>query len=294
MDRRGMENSGSESQAHAPSPGPARPHTVGERASPEDADGQVSLNVPRLSAIVITKNERGNIDRCLASLSFCDEIVVVDSESEDGTAAAARRHTARVFVEPWRGYAAQKQRALDLSRGEWILWIDADEVVSPELADSIGRAIRSEGGTGASGFRLQRRVWYLGRWIRHGGWGADWVVRLFRRERGRFSEDLIHEEVIVAGPIRRLRGILEHYSYRDLSHHWSKVAEFSLLWADQSVALGRRARWTDLFFRPPARFLKIYAVRLGFLDGWRGLVVAGLASAYVFLKYARLKEKERR
>jgi glycosyltransferase involved in cell wall biosynthesis len=264
---------------------------VGRHDSPEPKEAE-----PLLSALVITFNERANIERCLSSLSFCDEIVVVDAESQDGTQGAARRFTDRVYEAPWRGYAVQKQRALDLSRGRWILWIDADEVVSPELARSIRRSIEAvpSTGDGIAGYRLQRRVNYLGRWIRHGGWGADWVLRLFLRERGRFSEDLIHEAVILAGPSRRLEGILEHYSYRDLSHHWQKIGEFSRLWAEQARSEGRRARPADLLFRPPVRFLKIFALRLGFLDGWRGLVIAGLAAAYVFLKYARLKEGESR
>lgn len=257
------------------------------------AEGEAASGRVPLSAIVITRNERANIDRCLSSLGFCDEIVVVDAESEDGTAEAARRFTEHVLVEPWCGYAAQKQRALEHSHGRWILWVDADESVSPALARSIRRAVEAKP-PGRSGYRLQRRVWYLGRWIRHGGWGADWVLRLFLRERARFSEDLIHEEVILAGPVGRLEGILEHYSFRDLGHHWQKIAEFTRLWAEQARTEGRRARASDLLFRPPIRFLKIYLVRLGFLDGWRGLVIAGLAASYVFLKYARLKEAERK
>jgi glycosyltransferase involved in cell wall biosynthesis len=252
-----------------------------------------------LSALVITKNEGENVERCLSSLRFCSEIVVLDAESTDGTAEAARRFTPRVYVEPWRGYAAQKQRALDLCRGAWVLWIDADEAVSPELAAAVRGVVegaaKEAGRDGArAGYYLRRRVFYLGRWVSHGGWGDDQVLRLFRRDAGRFSEDQVHERVVLTGSAGRLPGFLEHYSYRDLSHHWSKISELSRLWAQQARARGRRARAADLLFRPIARFLRIYLWRLGLLDGWRGLVIAGMAAAYVFLKYARLLEEEHR
>jgi glycosyltransferase involved in cell wall biosynthesis len=250
------------------------------------------VSAPRLSALVIAGNEEPVIERCLSSLRFCDEIVVLDSESRDRTAELARRYTERVYVEPWRGYAAQKQRALELCRGEWVLWVDCDEVVSPELASSVRRAIESGGRS--RGFFVRRRVRYLGRWIRHGGWGDDWVLRLFRRDGARFSEEKVHERVLVGGACGRLDGILEHHSYRDLAHHWEKIRDLSRLWAEQESARGRRGHVADLLFRPPVRFVKIYLVRLGCFDGWRGLVIAGLASAYVFLKYARLMEERSR
>jgi glycosyltransferase involved in cell wall biosynthesis len=249
---------------------------------------------PPLSALVITYNEAGNIERCLSSLGFASEIVVLDAESTDGTAELARRFTSAVHVEPWRGYAAQKQRALELCRGEWVLWIDADEAASPELARAILAVVAGGGGgpSAPAGYSLRRRVFYLGRWVRHGGWERDEVLRLFRRDAGRFSDDRVHEQVLLEGRAGRLPGILEHYSYRDLAHHWSKILELSRLWAEQARARGRRGHAADLLFRPPARFLKFYVWRLGFLDGWRGLVIAGMAAAYVFLKYARLMEEE--
>jgi glycosyltransferase involved in cell wall biosynthesis len=246
----------------------------------------------RLSALVITGNEEANIERCLDSLRFCDEIVVLDSESTDRTVEVARRRTERVFIEPWRGYSAQKQRGLELTRGEWILWIDADEVASPELAVSIRRALDAEQ-DGVTGYEVRRQVCYLGRWIRHGGWQADWTLRLFRKDSARFSDDRVHERVLLTGRSGRIDGRLEHHTYRSLAHHWTRILELSTLWAEQSRAKGRRACFWDLLFRPPLRFLKIYVIRLGFLDGWRGLVIAGLASAYVLLKYGRLMEEQR-
>jgi len=243
----------------------------------------------RLSALIVAFNEADQIERCLEALAFCDEIIVVDSESTDETVELARRFTDRVFVEPWRGYGGQKQFALELCRGEWVLWIDADEVVSPELARSIEAAVVS---TSFRGYSVARRVFYLGDWIRHGGWGKDWVLRLFRRETSRFRLDLVHEGVDLAGPIGKLSGPLDHYSYRSLSHHWSKIDQFTSLWAEQRWESGKPARVGDLLFRPFGRWFKIYVLKQGWRDGWRGFVVAGLAAAYVLVKYAKLKEKE--
>ncbi len=245
----------------------------------------------RLSALVVTFNEAEQIERCLKALSFCDEIVLVDSESTDRTTELARRLTDRIWTEPWRGYGGQKQFALEKCRGEWVLWIDADEVVSPQLAESILAAISDPN---FDSYETARRVFYLGDWIRHGGWGADWVRRLFRREKAHFRLDLVHEGVELAGEIGRLQGPLDHYSYRSLSHHWSKIDQFTSLWAEQCWADGQRTRFLDLLFRPFVRWFKIYFVKQGWRDGWRGFVVAGLAATYVLVKYAKLKEKESR
>lgn len=278
----------------------------------------------RLSALVIARNEEAGIARCLASLAFCDEIVLVDAESTDRTVEVASRYTDRVFVEPWRGYAGQKSFALGHCRGTWVLWVDADEVVSAALAGAIRAVVEARGaagsvlgeggvaGAGGTGsidpsaepddpgtpgtapvaYALARKVHYLGAWIRHSGWGEDRVVRLFRRGRARFSDDRVHERLLVDGAVGRLAGVLEHYSYKDLTHHWEKVRVLAALGAEQAQARGRRARSQDLVFRPLARWLKLYVLRRGFLDGWRGAVIAGMGAAYVLLKYALLREKE--
>ena len=253
-----------------------------------------------LSALVIARNEEAGIARCLAALEFCGEIVLIDAESSDRTVEIARRVTDRVWVEPWRGYSGQKSFALEKCRGDWVLWVDADEVVSPELAQAI-RAVVEGGGGGPTprrdavvAYEVARRVHYLGAWIRHGGWGEDRVVRLFRRGAARFSDDQVHERLLVDGEVSRLPGVLEHYTYRDLGHHWDKVRALARLGAEQAHARGRRAGALDLVFRPLARGLKLYVVKLGFLDGWRGWVIAGMSAAYVFLKYSMLKEREER
>lgn len=261
----------------------------------------------RLSALVIARNEEAGIARCLEALSFCDEIVLVDAESTDRTVEIAREYTDRVWVEPWRGYSEQKSFALAKCRGDWVLWIDADEVVSAELRDEIARATGAasiddesaatpvDGSTAMPvAYELSRRVFYLGGWIRHGGWGEDRVVRLFRRGRAQFSQDRVHERLLVDGPVESLSGVLEHYTYRGLAHHWGKIRNLASLGAEQAWERGRRASLGDLAFRPLARGLKIFVWKRGFLDGWRGAIIAGMGMAYVFLKYAMLREKEER
>ncbi|MEZ4651262.1 MAG: glycosyltransferase family 2 protein [Candidatus Eisenbacteria bacterium] len=258
----------------------------------------------RLSALVITRDEEAGIARCLAALSFCDEIVLVDAESTDRTVEIARGYTDRIWVEPWRGYSEQKSFALEKCRGDWVLWIDADEVVSAPLRDEILQVTRksetsperakSGADSTVHAYELARRVYYLGGWIRHGGWGEDRVVRLFRRGRAEFSGDRVHERLLVDGTVAPLAGVLEHYTYRDIGHHWEKIRKLASLGAEQAYERGRRWAPGDWFFRPLARGLKIYVWKRGFLDGWRGAMIAGMGMAYVFLKYAMLKEKEER
>jgi glycosyltransferase involved in cell wall biosynthesis len=243
--------------------------------------------MPGISSIVITWNEEQNIRRCLESVApFSDEIIVVDSLSTDRTVEIARRHATRVIEHEWLGYGRQKQLALEHAKGDWVFSIDADEVVSPELAAEIG-ALSPD----CDGYEVPRLVWYLGRWIRHSGWYPGYVLRLFRREAARFSDDVVHESVQLPGPRRRMRGDLLHYSYRDVAHHVSKINEFTSLAARQMHERGRRAGFTSLALTPALEFLRVYLLRRGFLDGYPGLVVSTLHAHYVFLKYAKLWER---
>jgi len=247
---------------------------------------------PILSALVITRDESANIDRCLSALSFCDEIVLVDSESRDDTVARAKRYTERIWIEPWRGYSEQKRFALEKTRGSWVLWIDADEVVRPELARAIRSAVEAERSS-VSAYRLRRRVNYLGRWIRFGSFGHDWVVRLFLRDRARFSDALVHEGVEVDGAIGRLDGWLEHWSYRDREHHRQKIEALSSLWAEQESARGRRARWGEATLRACVRYLRLLLFEGGFLNGAVGWTIARMGAVYVKRKYELLAERTR-
>jgi len=245
--------------------------------------------MPAISAIVITHNEERNIGRCLASVApIAEQIVVVDSKSSDRTVELARKFTPEVHVREWSGYARQKQWALDRCRHEWIFWVDADEEVSVDLREEI-RALDFT----RDGYRVPRKVWYLGRWIRHCGWYPGYVLRLFRRDRGSFDDRLVHERVKLNGSVAHLSGPLYHYSYRDIAHHLAKMNEFTSLAAEQLYREGRRTSPPELVARSVSRFLRMYTLQRGFLDGAAGLVVSVLGGYYVFLKYAKLYEKQR-
>jgi glycosyltransferase involved in cell wall biosynthesis len=242
--------------------------------------------MPKISTIVITLNEEENLERCLASVKpFSDEIVVVDSGSTDATCAIARRFTDRVVHQDWLGYGRQKQFALEQASNEWVLSIDADEEVPVELRSEIEQLDFAR-----DGYLLPRKVRYLNRWILHGGWYPGHVLRLFRKDRARFTDEILHESVVVEGSTGRLQNPLAHYSYRDVSDHVAKINEFTTLAARQMEAKGRRAGVLQLTLSPSFEFLRMYLLKGGCLDGFPGLLVAGLHAFYVFLKYAKLWE----
>jgi len=243
----------------------------------------------RLSVVVVTLNEAERLRACLESVAWADEIVVVDAESDDKTATIAREFTDRVVVRPWPGYAAQKNTAIELATGDWILSLDADEVVSTELAADVGRILTANGP--ADGYAVPRRNIFWGRWVRHGGLYPDWQVRLFRRTRGRFAARAVHESVSVDGRVERLAGHLEHRSYRDLGDFLARADRYATLAATEAVAQGRRAGVGDLVLRPLGRFVVMYVVRGGFLDGWRGFLLASLYAYYVLIRATKIWER---
>jgi glycosyltransferase involved in cell wall biosynthesis len=245
-----------------------------------------------LAACVIACNEEDRIGDCLASLAFADELLVVDSGSTDRTAAIARERGARVIVRDWPGYAAQKNFALEQVAADWVLSVDADERVTPELAREV-RALIEEAPAGLAGASVPRRTWYLGRWIRHGGWYPDRKVRLVRRGRGRWVGEHVHERLIAEGALRALRGDLLHYTYRGIADHLRTIDRFTTEAARGLAARGARGAAAGMVVHPPLKFLKMYLLKAGFLDGLPGLVVAVLGSYYVFLKYAKLWEARR-
>jgi glycosyltransferase involved in cell wall biosynthesis len=246
---------------------------------------------PRLSAVVVTFNEAERLRACLESVAWVDEIVVVDALSSDKTAQIAREFTDRVLVRPWPGFAAQKNFGLDHATGEWILSLDADEEVSRELKDELVGVLAS--GAGPTGYEVPRRNVMWGRWIRHGGLYPDWQLRLFRRGQGRFGDRVVHESVEVTGPVGRLRAPLLHRSYRSLAEFVARADRYSTLAAEEWVRRGRPARARDLVLRPAGRFLSMYVLRAGFLDGWRGFLLAVLYAYYVFIRSAKVWEKTR-
>ena len=246
----------------------------------------------RLSVVVVTFNEEDRIRACLESAAWADELIVVDAESHDKTAAIARELTDQVFVRRWPGFAAQKNFALAQARGAWILSLDADEVVSPPLREEIAAIV--ERGGAHTGYAIPRRNVFWGRWIRHGGLYPDWQLRLFARGRGRFAERSVHESVTVEGSVGRLTGHLEHRSYRDVADFLARADRYSTLAAEEWLAAGRPSRpLIDLTVRPVGRFLGMYLARGGFLDGWRGFLLAVLYGYYVLMRSAKVWERTR-
>ncbi len=247
--------------------------------------------MPKLSVTVITRNEAADIAAALASVSWADELIVVDSESTDETAAIARRSTGRVIVRPWPGYVEQKNFAASVATNDWILSLDADERVTPALADEI-RALLS-GTPSDRGYRVPRVSWHLGRWIRTTDWYPDHQLRLYDRRAAEWTGRHVHESVHVKGSVGRLRGELQHYPYRDISDHLETIDRYSTYAARQMHEEGRRAGFLQVAVHPPLAFLRNYLVRGGIRDGVPGFIISALNSYYVFLKLAKLWERTR-
>jgi glycosyltransferase involved in cell wall biosynthesis len=240
----------------------------------------------KLSVIIITKNEAAHIGECLDSVAFADERVVLDSGSTDATCDIARQRGARVEISAdWPGFGPQKNRALDLATGDWVLSLDADERVPPELAREIRRVMAQPD---ADGYRVARLSCFCGRWMRHSGWWPDYVVRLFRRDAGRFSDDAVHEHVDVRGRVATLPGHLLHHPYASLEVFIDKINRYSTEAALKAHARGRRTTVLGPFGHGTWTFLRHYVLRRGFLDGWQGLVLAGMAATGSFYRYAKL------
>ncbi len=242
-----------------------------------------------LSVTIITRDAAHQLEACLASVAFADEIVVVDSGSRDGTPEIAARHGARVLHQDWLGYGRQKQFAVEQAAHDWVLCIDADERVTPELGASIEAVLRAPD---APGYMMRRRNRFLGRWLRHGEGYPDWSLRLFDRRRGRWSDDPVHEKVACDGVVGKLVGDLLHESCDTLAVYLDKQNRYTSLQAEALHRRGRRAHLGQLLLSPLLRFVKFYVVRLGFLDGVPGLVHIVIGCNNSFVKYAKLMELE--
>jgi glycosyltransferase involved in cell wall biosynthesis len=248
--------------------------------------------VPRVSVTVITSNEAADLADALASVAWADEIVVVDSHSTDDTVAIARRFTDRVMTRDWPGYIAQKNFAASMAAHDWILSLDADERVTPELAKEI--QARLDEAPREAAFRIPRVTWHLGRWIRSTDWYPDFQLRLYDRRAAEWTGRYVHEAVTVRGAVGQLRGELQHYAYRDIADHLDTIDRYTTLAARQMHESGRRAGLVDLVLHPPLAFLRNYVARGGFRDGTTGLVISRMNAYYVFLKFAKLWELQRK
>lgn len=246
------------------------------------------MPAPALTACIITFNEADRIDDCLASLAFCDEIVVVDSGSTDDTAARAARAGARVLQRPFDGFRSQKAFAVSQASHDWVLCLDADERVDDSLRGAI-EAARAGGFSGAAGYRFNRLSEYFGAYLRHGNAYPDRVLRLFdRRQGGWRGQREIHEAVSVDGAVRTLRGDLEHHPYRSLAEQLAKQERYAQMMAEHLFAQGKRASLRQILLNPWWRFVRGYVLRRGFLDGWRGLLYALVRIEYVRRKFLKL------
>jgi glycosyltransferase involved in cell wall biosynthesis len=246
-----------------------------------------------LTAVLITLNEADRLEDCLASVAFCDEIVVVDGGSDDDTVAIAERHGARVIRSEWRGFGPQKQFAVDQASHDWVLCIDADERVSGPLRQSMLAVLPATEGSPCeaptfSAYRLSRCNKFMGRYLKHGEGYPDWCLRLFDRRRARWSDDPVHEKVIADGEVGSLTGDLLHESAESLDAYLAKQNRYSTIAAEAALAKGRRATVAHLLLSPLLRFAKFYFFRLGLLDGLPGLVHILVGCGASFAKYAKM------
>lgn len=242
-----------------------------------------------LSVTIITKNEEERIRACLESIAWAQEIVVVDAESTDRTVEIARTFTPKIFVRPWSGFADQKNFALAQATQPWILSLDADEQVTPELRGEIQAILEADGPF--DGYYLPRKSFFLGRWIRYGTWFPDYQLRLFRRGWGIFRPVSVHEAVEVKGRLGHLAAPLLHFSYESIGDFVERSNLYSTLAAQDLIRQGQRVSWLDLTFRPLGRFCSMYFLHRGFLDGSHGFLLAVLYSYYVFLRSAKVWER---
>ncbi len=248
-------------------------------------------SLPKVSACVTTFNEEVNIRCCLESLRWCDEVIVVDSFSSDRTVEICREFTPRVYQHKWLGYIGQKNLIRGMASHDWILFVDADEEVSADLREEIRAELAANDGS-VAGYRFPRMVNYLGRWIRHGEWYPDIKLRLFLKSKGHSGGTEPHDQVIVDGGVKTLRGKLYHYTYANMHEHLETMNRFSGITAQEKFRANSRFSWADFLIRPPFRFLKAYILRRGFLDGRRGFLIALVSAFGVCMKYAKLWELE--
>jgi glycosyltransferase involved in cell wall biosynthesis len=248
---------------------------------------------PSLTGVVITKNEEASIHDCLESIRWAAELIVVDAESRDRTVELARTSGAKVWVRPWPGFGLQKNFGMAQASSDWILILDADERVTEELRGEIKACLDGWTSGAPVAYRIPRRNFFYGAWVRGGGVYPDYQVRLFRRGIAQYNDVAVHENLIVDGEIGTLAGHLDHYTERRIQDHFKKFGLYTTLAAEEKAKRVRTVRWTDLAFRPLVVLVKTYLLKQGFRDGVRGLIVCVFASMYTFVKYAKLWDATR-
>ena len=248
-------------------------------------------NEIKLSVYLIVRNEEKNIRTALESVKWADEIVIVDSGSVDNTVKIAREYGAKIFDEEFRGYTLQKNSAMGHCSGQWLLNIDADEEVSDDLRKSIEFIIFQNNIEKVyDSYKINRKNFYLGKWIKHCGWYPEYRIRLSQRGSSKWVGETLHEKLESSGESGFLKGDLLHRPYENLGVHLDKIRKYSEIWAEKEVKNGRKSKKINLFSRPAIRFIKMFILKAGFLDGMPGLIASIMGSYYVFMKYARLYE----
>lgn len=256
-------------------------------------EGQrIHMAIP-LSVVIITKNEAHNIEACINSVRFVDDIVVLDSGSTDATREVAAGLGAKVFAEEWRGFGPQKRRAVELALHDWVLSLDADEALDIDAQDflkTFAEEVKSE--LTPAAYKFERESFHLGRWIKHGGWSPDYQIRLFNRLKANWSHDLVHEKVVTAGEIGKAKGKIKHWVFTNLAHQIDTNNRYSTLGAEALYAKGVKFSLSKLIFKPYSKFIETYIVKGGFRDGLPGFIISVGAAYSVFLKFAKLWELE--
>lgn len=241
----------------------------------------------KVSVVIITFNEEKNIERCLESVRWADEIVVVDTFSTDRTVEICRRFTDRVFQESWRGYGLQKNLCASKANNRWVLNVDADEVISPECAEAIRDVLASE--LKHPVYRFPRKNFFGNRWIRYAGWYPDLIARLYDRTCVAFSESVVHERLIPDSDVGLIDQPILHFSFDGMEDYVSRQNRYSSLYAEEKIRSGWKANWTHLYLRPPCFFFKTYFLRQGFREGFLGIFLSLAMAFYTYLKYAKTR-----
>jgi glycosyltransferase involved in cell wall biosynthesis len=244
-----------------------------------------------LSVVIITKNEEKNIRRCLDSVKWADEIVLIDSQSTDRTVEIAKDYGAIVFSPEWKGYGPAKQEGVNKATGEWILSIDADEEVTPELSKEIKETLSSE--ESYDGYLINRHTNFMGKWINHCGWYPDYLLRLFRKDKGNFNDAVIHEQVVLDGRTRELKAKILHYSYPNMETYLERFNRYTTMGAEAAFANGKKARNFDIVFRPFVSFIDHFITHQGFQDGLEGFIISVMSSVAVMVKYVKLRHLQK-